>query len=101
MKGTNIKSLSISTISTITATVLITIVGEFSEPFKNFLKLITGHHWVTKSVFMFILFFAIYFLLYRTDDNLDVWKESLIVGIVALIGVVVLIGFFFINYLLA
>ena len=100
MKGTNIKSLSISTISTITATVLITIVGEFSEPFKNFLKLITGHHWVTKSISMFILFFAIYFLLYRTDDNLDVWKESLIVGIVALIGVVALTGFFFIHYLL-
>jgi heme/copper-type cytochrome/quinol oxidase subunit 2 len=46
-----------------------TLWSELSTDYKSFLTGITGHHWVTKSVFSTILFFGLYFLLPYKDKK--------------------------------
>ena len=55
---------------------------------------ITGHHWTTKGVISFILFFGLYFLLVRTDDDLDVMKEVNFITILTIIATIILFGFY-------
>ena len=100
MNGTNVKSLSVATTTTIVVAIVMTIWSELSSTFKDFLRSVTGHHWVTKSVFLFIIFFAVYFLYSKSDDNLDVLKESLLVIIASILAVIVITGFFIIHFLL-
>ena len=89
-----IRSMSFATIVTVATITIITIIAELSEGFKNALKSVTGHHWITKSVFSIIFFFSLYFLLVRTDDNLDVLKEVKMIVWVTMISSLIIIGFF-------
>ncbi len=90
----NIKSLSISTIITIVSITILTIWAELSATFKTSLGNVTGHHWVTKGVIAFILFFGAYFLLVRTDDDLDIMKEVITITIVTIISIIAIFGFY-------
>lgn len=68
----NVKTLSISTIVSIGIVTLITIIGEFSEAFKNGLKAMTGHHWVTKSIIGIVVFVILSIILgfaIKTDNE--------------------------------
>ena len=51
---------------------LMTIFSEMNSGFKGFLKGLTGHHWVTKSVITFVFFFGVYFLLKNSKNNLKI-----------------------------
>ncbi len=90
----NIKALAISTIVTTIAVTLITLIGELSEPFKNLLKNISGHHWTTKSIFSLILFIGLYFLLLRIKDYKDYKNMSRDVAITVILSCLALFLFF-------
>src|SRR3989338_6929803 len=97
---TNIKALSLSTILTIILTVILTILGEISKSFKDTLAGITGHHWVTKGVFAFAIFFILYFVFGKmSDKNLNVWIEAKKVAWVTVIGILIISGFFIWHFL--
>lgn len=57
------KAASISASISIAVIALLTIIGELSAPFKDFLQSVTGHHWVTKGIFSFVLFVVLLFIL--------------------------------------
>ena len=63
MKNTNIKALGISTILTIVLITFMTIYGELNSAFKDFLKNLLGHHWISKGVIALAFFIIIYFAL--------------------------------------
>jgi hypothetical protein len=90
----NIKSMSIATSVTIIAVAVLTIWAELNHGFKDFLKSLTGHHWVTKSVFSIVLFFGLYFLLQKTDEDLDVLKEVVVVIWVTAVASLAIFGFY-------
>ncbi len=94
-----IKSMSFATIFVITFVTAITIFAELSEGFKNILKSITGHHWITKSVFSFILFFGIYFFSKFSDEKIDILKEVRKIIRITLLCSLALFFFFLWHYL--
>jgi hypothetical protein len=84
------------------------IMGDQNTAFKTFLNSLTGHHWVTKSVFaavLFPLFSAVFFFVLRFDKARklfranNVWGWSLLV--VAVTGILFLANLliYLINYL--
>lgn len=95
----NIKSMSISTIAVIIAITIITLYGELSSTFKDFLKNITGHHWTSKSIISIIIFFGLYFFLVKSDDDLDVFKEACIVSIITILASLIIFGFYLWHFL--
>lgn len=88
--------------ASILATVAVTIGGELSVSFKDWLKSFTGHHWLTKS-FLSLIVFALVFLLvnfYTREANAKKVKFSIFLLIIfALIGAAALVGFFIFEYL--
>ena len=91
----NIKSLNYSTILTICLIVVLTILGELSESFKTFLTSVTGHHWVTKSVFSLIFFVIIYFLISRTNkDSAELTRQVIYTIIAVVLGAIIIFGFY-------
>ncbi len=93
-----IRSMNFATIFTIIVIALVTIFAELSEGFKNILKSITGHHWITKSLLAFVLFFGIYFIFKKSDKDLDVLAESWKLIWITLLASLVLFGFFSWHY---
>jgi hypothetical protein len=66
------------------------IIDEVDSSFKAFLNSLTGHHWVTKSVFtvvLFPLFSVIFYVLFRLQrvrsalhaDNIWGWTTALVI----------------------
>lgn len=97
---TNIKALSLSTIFAIILTVVLTVWSELSKSFKDILAGITGHHWVTKGVFAFAAFLILYFIFGKiSDKNLNVWAEVKKVVWTAVLGILVISGFFIWHFL--
>ena len=95
----NITALIYATVGAIWFTVLVTISAEFSEPFKNSLKAITGHHWTTKSVFSVILFFFLYFVFIRAKESENIKKSINFVLLNTIVGGLVLFIFFIWHFL--
>lgn len=58
----SIYASALGAIASITVVTAVTIIGELSEPFKNWMKGFTGHHWVTKSWISIIVFFLGYMI---------------------------------------
>ena len=94
-----IRSMSFATIVTVVAITIITIIAELSEGFRSSLKSVTGHHWITKSVIAFILFFGVYLFVKRSDDKIDVLAESWKVIWITLLASLVLFGFYLWHFL--
>jgi len=91
-----------SSVVTITAVVLITVSAELSVPFKEFLKSLTGHHWVTKSWFsliVFALFFAIFFFAKKTVSDWQTQKALNILQLFAVFGFLAILGFYIYEFL--
>jgi hypothetical protein len=97
----NIKALSISSIISIGIVTLITLIGEFSAPFKNGLAALTSHHWVTKSIIGMIVFVILSIILgyMIKPDNENSAKYIWSTFGVALGSAVVLFLFFTIHAL--
>ena len=94
-----IRSMSFATIATVVVTTIVTIAAELSEGFKNALKAVTGHHWITKSVLAFVLFFAVYLFVKKSDDGVDALAESWKVIWITLLASLILFGFFLLEFL--
>ena len=88
------KSIVVAVLISAIITVIIVgsmiIIDEVDSSFKAFLNSITGHHWVTKSVFtavLFPMFSAIFYVLFKSDrarkglqaDNIWGWTIRLII----------------------
>ncbi|TSC81910.1 MAG: hypothetical protein G01um101420_693 [Parcubacteria group bacterium Gr01-1014_20] len=95
----NITALIYATLGTIWFTVLVTIWAEFSEPFKNSLKAVTGHHWTTKSIFAVILFFLLYFVFLKTKESTNIKKSINFVLLNTILGGLALFIFFIWHFL--
>lgn len=93
-----VKSMSLSVIITILFVTLVTIFGELCAPLKDFLKLLTGHHWITKSVLSVMLFFGSYFFIRCSEKELDVLKEAKKVILFTILGIILLFAFFVWHY---
>lgn len=80
--------------------VAIIILAEYVKPFKDFLASLTGHHWVTKSVFDALLFVVLFVILGMVMKKQK--KESIRVvlstAITAVISTLVLFGFYIIRF---
>ncbi|KKS44727.1 MAG: hypothetical protein UV08_C0016G0009 [Parcubacteria group bacterium GW2011_GWA2_42_18] len=98
----SIYASSYSSVVTITAVVLITVSAELSAPLKEFLKSLTGHHWVTKSWFsliIFALFFAIFFFAKKSVSDWETRKALNILQLFAVLGFLAILGFYIYEFL--
>ncbi len=93
-----VKSMSWATKITIAFVTIVTIVAEMVAPFKDFLKSLTGHHWITKSVSSFVLFFVLYYFCRCNEKDVDVLKEVKKVIIYTILGILALSAFFTWHY---
>ncbi|OGH27487.1 MAG: hypothetical protein A3C27_03745 [Candidatus Levybacteria bacterium RIFCSPHIGHO2_02_FULL_39_36] len=88
---------SISASVTAILTVVLTIWAELSVSFKDGLKNISGHHWITKSIFAVIAYLFVLFLVYSLNKNVsaDKIRESLYrLIIVTILGSLTILGFY-------
>lgn len=85
------KAATTSASVSIAVIALMTIIGELVSPFKDFLASIPPvyHHWVTKGVFSFILFIALFFILGTVFGEEKSGKPQ---GVMATVVVTVLSG---------
>lgn len=93
-----INAALLATILVVILVVKLTILGELSEPFKAWLKDISGHHWVTKGIFavtLYILAFLLLAFFVRPLGNERFLKPLLRLTVgAAFLGTCVLLGFF-------
>lgn len=84
-----------SSIITFIFLTIITIWAEISEKFKDLLKGMTGHHWITKSILAIALFLILSFLISKQPKkNHDIQKEAIALIITAIAAALILLGFF-------
>ena len=96
----NLRALSISTILTFIWIVFLTIYSELNSAFKDFLKNMFGHHWVTKGILSLVFFFLAYFILNKIikgDKNIS--KQINLVVITAIIGCLAIFLFFVYGFI--
>ncbi len=94
-----IKSMGFSTVFVVFFLTFITIYAELSEGFKNILKSLSGHHWITKSIISFVLFFLVYFFTNRSDEKINPLHESWRIIWVTLLCSLIILGFFIWHFL--
>jgi len=95
----NIKAFSISAITSVAVVTVFTIIGELVTPFKDVLKAMTGHHWITKSVLAVIIFVGLGLILNYTTKANNEASGKYIWGVfwTAIIGSIVLLAYFIIH----
>lgn len=62
---------AVASILAVSFVVITTILAELSPGLKDVLKGLTGHHWVSKSVFMMLLYLAVFALLYFSTKEIS------------------------------
>ena len=101
----NLKLVFSSIISAFVAVVFvaaITVWAELSAPLKDWLKDLTGHHWVSKGVLMlaiYVLSFIIVYLFSKSTNINSVNQALKGLNWIVILGVVVIWGFFVWHYL--
>ena len=95
----NIKSLSISTILTIILITFLTIYAELNSSFKDFLKSLTTHHWISKGVISLAFFILAYFILDKfTSKEKNVNSYINLVLIFVILGSLAIFGFYLYEF---
>lgn len=92
---------AIAAVKTIFTITVVTLVAELSVPFKDWLKSITGHHWITKSwlsVIVFILTFLIVYALIKNPSASRVKHALNLLFASLLAGSFILLGFFIFEF---
>jgi len=96
----SLKAFKWSMIWTSIFVLVTTLWSEMSPSFKSFLAGITGHHWLTKSIFSTILFFGLYFFLpnknqgkKETENPLNTAKT--IFWIIVLVSIIIFLYYVF------
>lgn len=85
----------------IITTTAVTIGGELSLPFKNWLKSFTGHHWVTKSWLSIIVFAAVFVavrILSKEENPARTRRAVAMLVWLAIVASFVLVGFYIFEY---
>ena len=86
-----------SAMASIVTMVVVTVASEFSVPFKNWLASFTGHHWVTKSwlsVIVFVLMFGVLRVSFKTVDATKTKHALMALQLSAVLGFLVILGFY-------
>ncbi len=86
---------------TMIAMVVMIILDEYMASFHTFLTSLTGHHWVTKSVFEVVFFIVLFFILgmVMKVDKKRPMKGVLSAVVVGVVSMAVLFGFFLFRFL--
>ncbi len=97
----NIKALSISAMVSFGVVTLFTIIGELAAPFKDLLKAMSGHHWISKSIIGMVLFIVLTIILSYTtkSDNENSGKYMWGVFWTTLGGSLIMLVYFIIHAL--
>ncbi|MBI4363374.1 MAG: hypothetical protein HY545_00820 [Candidatus Doudnabacteria bacterium] len=88
---------AIAAIYSIWFIVAITVLGELNPGFKDFLKSLTGHHWVTKGYAMLLFYGLALLICYdaaKKPSEVRAAKTLRLLSISAGLGLVALVGFF-------
>ena len=95
----NIKSLSISTILTIILITFLTIYAELNPIFKEFLKSLTSHHWISKGVISLVFFILAYFILDKIiskEKNVNSYINLVLAFVI--LGSLAIFGFYLYEF---
>lgn len=73
---------------------LLVIIKESYEPLLNWMKALTGHHWITHGIFDIVLFFVLGYLLsksnvaqkYEADKMTNIIIGSTVIGVILVAG---------------
>ena len=80
----------------------VTILGEYSLDFKDWLKSIFGHHWTTKSIFTMIVYIGSFALCYiyphRSLSSRRVRGALLFLLLITVVSTIILVMFFAKHY---
>ena len=86
---------------TIIVVVGITVGGELSFSFKDWLTAFTGHHWITKSwlsVISFVVFFLLFKIFKQSADEKQTKTALNILQIFIILGFIAILGFYFYEF---
>lgn len=76
---------------------LLIIAKEKYAPLKDWMKSLSGHHWITHGIFVIALFIVLGYFLSKTDleKKIDADKTSGLVIAGTVLGGLIIVGFFF------
>ena len=92
-------STAYASILSIVVAVFLTITSELSTPFKDVLKLWSGHHWRTKS-YLVLITFIFFILTLRSNPSERTIRWAIITTtIIALLGAIAITGFYVLHFI--
>jgi len=76
---------------------LLIVAKESYAPLKDWMKSLSGHHWMTHGIFVIVLFIVLGYIFSRTDLNrkIDADRTSGLVIAGTVLGGLIIAGFFF------
>jgi formate hydrogenlyase subunit 3/multisubunit Na+/H+ antiporter MnhD subunit len=76
---------------------LLIVAKESYAPLKDWMKALSGHHWISHGIFVIVLFIALGYALSRTDldETIDAAKTAWMVIAGTVLGGLIIVGFFF------
>jgi hypothetical protein len=104
-----IAAFYLAAIITIVVTGSMIIIHEESTEFKDFLINLTGHHWITKSIFAIVIFLIlsiVFYFIFRSEklrkalrtDNVWLWSVlTVVVSVIFILGSLLVYIFHFLG----
>jgi hypothetical protein len=76
---------------------LLIIAKESYAPLKNWMKSLSGHHWITHGIIVIVLFIILGYIFSKTemDKKIDANNTSGLVIVGTVLGGLIIVGFFF------
>jgi len=76
---------------------LLIVAKENYAPLKNWMKSLSGHHWITHGIFVIVLFTVLGYILSKAglEKKIDADKTSGLVIAGTVLGGLIIVGFFF------
>jgi hypothetical protein len=76
---------------------LLIVAKENFAPLKNWMKSLSGHHWITHGIFVIVIYIALGYIFSRVDMDrkIDADKTSGLVIAGTVLGGLIIVGFFF------
>ena len=78
--------------------VVITIWADLAPALKDWLKSVTGHHWVTKSLGVVLVYLVALFLFYVFGKEGNTRRALNLLIFVTVLGFAALLGFYILHY---
>jgi hypothetical protein len=82
----------------------ITVWAELAPGLKNWLKDFSGHHWLSKSILMLVVYalgFAAFYVLNKRSVYFDLRKDLRNLVVLTVLGTAAILGFFVWHFLAA